>query len=88
MPATANLVPALAVEIFEAFERGDHAAAKAAQLRLNPLRLALGLGTVPGGVKAALALDGPLARPLPCAGRPALARKRTEDEKSARSKPG
>ena len=58
VPATANIAPALAVEIYEAFQRGDHAAAKAAQLRLNPLRLALGLGTVPGGVKAALALMG------------------------------
>ena len=34
------------------------AAAKAAQLRLTPLRLALGLGTAPGGVKAALTLLG------------------------------
>ena len=75
VPATANLVPALAVEIFEAFQRGDHAAAKAAQLRLNPLRLALGLGTVPGGVKAALALMG---RSLgPCRTRSARSRPRT-----------
>jgi 4-hydroxy-tetrahydrodipicolinate synthase len=58
VPATGNIAPALLVEIFEAFERGDHAAAKAAQLRLNPLRLSLGLGTAPGGVKAALALLG------------------------------
>ena len=58
VPATGNIAPALTVEIYEAFKRGDHAAAKAAQLRLNPLRLALGLGTVPGGVKAALALMG------------------------------
>jgi 4-hydroxy-tetrahydrodipicolinate synthase len=58
VPATGNIAPALVVEIYEAFQRGDHAAAKAAQLRLNPLRLALGLGTVPGGVKAALALMG------------------------------
>ena len=58
VPATGNIAPALTVEIYEAFQRGDHAAAKAAHLRLNPLRLALGLGTVPGGVKAALALMG------------------------------
>ncbi|HEX4145461.1 MAG TPA: 4-hydroxy-tetrahydrodipicolinate synthase [Pirellulales bacterium] len=58
VPATGNIAPALTVEIYEAFQRGDQAAAKAAQLRLNPLRLALGLGTVPGGVKAALALMG------------------------------
>src|SRR5712691_11894173 len=47
VPATANIAPALLVEIFETFERGDHAASKAAQLRLNPLRLSLGLGTPP-----------------------------------------
>jgi 4-hydroxy-tetrahydrodipicolinate synthase len=56
VPATANVAPALAVEIYEAFRRGDQAAAQAAQLRLNPLRLSLTLGTAPGGVKAALAL--------------------------------
>jgi 4-hydroxy-tetrahydrodipicolinate synthase len=48
----------LCVEIFEAFLRVDHDAAKAAQLRLNPVRLALNLGTAPGGVKAALELLG------------------------------
>ena len=58
IPATANIAPALAVEIYEAFQKGDHAAAKAAQLQINPLRLALNLGTAPGGVKAALALMG------------------------------
>lgn len=58
VPATANFAPRLVVEIYEAFRRGDDAAAKAAQLRLNPLRMALGLGTAPGGVKAALALMG------------------------------
>jgi 4-hydroxy-tetrahydrodipicolinate synthase len=58
VPASANVAPGLAVEIFEAFQRGDHAAAKAAQLRLNPVRLSLNLGTAPGGVKAALDLLG------------------------------
>jgi 4-hydroxy-tetrahydrodipicolinate synthase len=58
VPATANVAPGLCVEIFEAFQRGDHAAAKAAQLRLNPVRLSLNIGTAPGGVKAALALLG------------------------------
>jgi 4-hydroxy-tetrahydrodipicolinate synthase len=58
VPASANVAPALCVEIYEAFQRGDHAAAKAAQLRLNPVRLSLTLGTAPGGVKAALALLG------------------------------
>ncbi len=58
VPASANVAPALCVEIYEAFRRGDHAAAKAAQLRLNPVRLSLNLGTAPGGVKAALAVLG------------------------------
>ena len=58
VPASANVAPGLAVEIFEAFQRGDHASAKAAQLRLNPIRLSLNLGTAPGGVKAALELLG------------------------------
>ncbi len=58
VPATANIAPALCVKIFEAFLRGDHDSAKAAQLRMNPVRLALNLGTAPGGVKAALELLG------------------------------
>ncbi len=58
VPATGNIAPALLVEIYESFQRGDHAAAKAAQLRLNPLRMSLTLGTAPGGVKAALSLLG------------------------------
>jgi 4-hydroxy-tetrahydrodipicolinate synthase len=58
VPATANVAPGLAVKIYESFRRGDQAAAKAAQLKLNPVRLSLTLGTAPGGVKAALALLG------------------------------
>jgi 4-hydroxy-tetrahydrodipicolinate synthase len=58
VPASANIAPALCAEIFESYERGDHAAALAAQLRLNPIRLSLNLGTAPGGVKAALDLLG------------------------------
>jgi 4-hydroxy-tetrahydrodipicolinate synthase len=58
VPATANIAPALVVEIYEAFLRGDFPATKAAQLRLNPLRLAWNLCTAPGGVKAALAVLG------------------------------
>ncbi|NBO91680.1 MAG: 4-hydroxy-tetrahydrodipicolinate synthase [Planctomycetia bacterium] len=58
VPATGNIAPALLVEIYESFCRGDQVASKAAQLRLNPLRLALGLCTAPGGVKAALQLLG------------------------------
>lgn len=58
IPATGNIAPALLVEIYEAFRRGDHPGAMAAQRRLNPVRLSLTLGTPPGGVKAALALLG------------------------------
>jgi 4-hydroxy-tetrahydrodipicolinate synthase len=58
VPASANVAPALCVEIYEAFRRAQHEAAKAAQLRLNPVRFSLNLGTAPGGVKAALALLG------------------------------
>jgi 4-hydroxy-tetrahydrodipicolinate synthase len=58
VPASANVAAAICVEIFEAFERGDQAAARAAQLRLNPVRLSLAACTAPGGVKAALKLLG------------------------------
>jgi 4-hydroxy-tetrahydrodipicolinate synthase len=58
IPATGNIAPPLLVEIYERFRQGDQEGAKAAQLRLNPLRLGLGLGTAPGAVKAALTLLG------------------------------
>jgi 4-hydroxy-tetrahydrodipicolinate synthase len=58
VPATGNIAPGLLVEIYEKFRRGDLEGAKAAQLRLNPLRMALALGTAPGAVKAALHLLG------------------------------
>lgn len=58
VPATCNIAPQLLVEIYNAFQRGDLEASKAAQLRLNPLRLALSLCTAPGAVKAALQLLG------------------------------
>jgi 4-hydroxy-tetrahydrodipicolinate synthase len=58
VPATGNIAPKLLVEIYEAFVRGDIEGSKAAQLKLNPIRLSLTLGTAPGGVKAALQLLG------------------------------
>lgn len=58
VPATGNIAPRLLVEIYETFARGDLAGALAAQRRLNPIRLALTLGTPPGGVKAALNVLG------------------------------
>lgn len=68
VPATGNIAPHLLVEIYESFQRGDHAASLAAQMKLNPVRLSLTLGTAPGGVKAALQLlglsIGPSRRPV------------------------
>jgi 4-hydroxy-tetrahydrodipicolinate synthase len=58
VPATGNIAPRLLVEIYETFRQGDLEKARSAQLRLNPLRMALTLGTAPGAVKAALALLG------------------------------
>jgi 4-hydroxy-tetrahydrodipicolinate synthase len=58
VPATGNVAPALLAEIYNTFQRGDLAASQAAQLRLNPLRLALGLCTQPAGVKSALQMLG------------------------------
>ncbi|MCI0683074.1 MAG: 4-hydroxy-tetrahydrodipicolinate synthase [Gemmataceae bacterium] len=58
VPATGNIAPQLLVEIYEKFVRGDLEGSKAAQLRLNPVRMSLTLGTAPGGVKAALQLLG------------------------------
>src|SRR5262245_38001388 len=58
VPATGNIAPALLVEIYERFRRGDVEGSRKAQQRLHPLRMALTLGTAPGGVKAALAALG------------------------------
>ncbi len=58
VPATGNIAPALVVKIYETFRRGDIEASKAAQLHLNPVRLAMGLCTAPAGVKEALRLLG------------------------------
>jgi 4-hydroxy-tetrahydrodipicolinate synthase len=58
VPATGNIAPALLAEIYNSFQKGDLASAKAAQLRLNPLRMALQFCTPPGGVKAAMQLLG------------------------------
>ena len=56
--ATANVAPALAVEIYQAFIEGDLKRALEAQCRLAPLRDAFGLGTFPVVVKEALELVG------------------------------
>ena len=66
--ATANVAPALVVEIYEAFQEGDLARALAAQEKLLPLRTAFGLGTFPVVVKDAMNMigvpAGPARRPL------------------------
>jgi len=61
--ATANVVPALVVEIYEAFQAGEMERARRAQERLAPLRVAFGLGSFPVVVKEALELIGIPAGP-------------------------
>ncbi|HEY8347280.1 MAG TPA: 4-hydroxy-tetrahydrodipicolinate synthase [Symbiobacteriaceae bacterium] len=56
--ATANVCPALVVEIYEAWKAGDHARALAAQYRLAPLRIAFEWGTFPVVIKEALKMIG------------------------------
>jgi 4-hydroxy-tetrahydrodipicolinate synthase len=63
IPATCNVAPEFCVGIYEAFQRGDHAAAKAFQDRLHPVRTALSLGTSNGAVKEGLSLRGRDAGP-------------------------
>src|SRR5262249_37420698 len=58
VPGTANIVPHLAVAIYEAHRRGDYEAARAAQLQFSPLRLAPAVGAAPGAVRAARTLRG------------------------------
>lgn len=55
---TSNIAPKLVVEIYEKFVAGDLQGALEAQFRLNPLRLAFGLGTFPAMAKDALNLIG------------------------------
>jgi len=61
--ATANVVPALVVQIYKAFMRGDYAAALGAQYKLAPLRIAFDLGTFPVVIKEAVNLIGLPAGP-------------------------
>ena len=58
VPATGNIAPALLAEIYNRFRKGDTEGSRLAQAKLNPLRIALGLCTAPGGVKAALEMLG------------------------------
>lgn len=61
--ATANVDPRVPVEIYEAFQAGDHKRALEAQYRLAPLRVAFGLGTFPVVIKEALNMIGIEAGP-------------------------
>jgi 4-hydroxy-tetrahydrodipicolinate synthase len=61
--ATANVVPALVVRIYNRFKAGDLDGAKQAQDALMPLRLAFSWGTFPVVVKEALNLMGLEAGP-------------------------
>lgn len=56
--ATANVVPALVVSIYERFKAGDMEGARSAQEALAPLRLAFPWGTFPVVIKEALDLMG------------------------------
>jgi 4-hydroxy-tetrahydrodipicolinate synthase len=56
--ATANIDPRIPVEIYTAFQAGDHERALNAQYRLAPLRLAFELGTFPVVMKEALRMIG------------------------------
>lgn len=56
--ATGNVDPRVPVEIYEAFQAGDHKRALEAQYRLAPLRIAFGLGTFPVVIKEALTMIG------------------------------
>jgi 4-hydroxy-tetrahydrodipicolinate synthase len=56
--ATANVVPALVVEIYEKFMAGDWHGAREAQFRLAPFRVAFNLGSFPVVTKDAANLLG------------------------------
>ncbi len=66
--ATANVVPALVVEIYEAFQAGDQERSLKAQERLATLRQAFGLGSFPVVIKDAMNMvglpAGPPRRPI------------------------
>lgn len=61
--ATANVAPALAVRIYEEYQKGNHQKALEAQRKLAPLRQAFTFGTFPVVVKEALNLIGIEAGP-------------------------
>ncbi len=58
VPGLANLVPALAVSVYEHTRAGRLSEARAAQRKLAPLRAAYGLGSFPSVIKEAAAMLG------------------------------
>ena len=56
--ATANVVPALAVAIYDAVMAGEFDRARELQRRLAPVRMAFGLGTFPVVIKEAMGMIG------------------------------
>jgi dihydrodipicolinate synthase/N-acetylneuraminate lyase len=63
IPASCNIAPEWCVGMYEAFVRGDLAAAQAMQARLHPVRLAMSLGTGNGAIKEGMAVLGRGAGP-------------------------
>jgi 4-hydroxy-tetrahydrodipicolinate synthase len=76
--ATANVVPALVVSIYERFQAGDVEGARQAQERLAPLRRAFSWGTFPVVIKEALDLMGLEGGPARAPVGPQPAAKRAE----------
>jgi 4-hydroxy-tetrahydrodipicolinate synthase len=64
IPASCNIAPDLCVGIYEAFVKGDFAAAQGFQSRLHGVRMAMSLGTGNSAVKEAMALLGRGAGPM------------------------
>lgn len=62
--ASANVVPKLVVSIYEEFIKGNMDKALNAQFKLNPLRLAFGLGSFPATIKEAANMIGLPAGPV------------------------
>ena len=56
--STANVVPALVVKIYDEYMKGNLDAAREAQFKLAPLRIAFGLGSFPSVLKDSLNLLG------------------------------
>lgn len=64
VPACANIVPQLAVNLYESFRAGDHEESRRIQAMIAPLRRAFTLGTFPSVLKEGLNLLGiPVGKP-------------------------